>query len=574
MNNVLAFEFLKNLIERIDVNPETGKAFLTGNISFLEIEAMNKAIEVLGGHPAVHAPAIQPAHAVPSVVIPEPAQPTEEISSSPQHTNIPPLVLDSLEAELSEEVLLCLDFGTAMSKAFATIIEDDEVVDELPLKLGKRAKQEGGLIYPVPSSLWIADDGHIFLGQKAIALSLQDPSGKHQRFDSLKKELTMGLTEITPDKIQLPPEINPTSVKFSKGDAITLYLAYLTDLVGSELEEVYGQSRYALRRFALPSWPDDRRAWGEKMLSKMLAKAQIIADTLHERWDQGVPIWEAKAIMEKVDELENLPEHLIKEGISEPLAAGSSRLKREESARGLVMVVDVGAGTSDMALFLVAEDPERNIFNAFPILNCSTSLSMAGDTLDGAILNIVREKERLDNGHPDFSHLMAALRMRVRILKEDIFRDGSCTYILNNGSRGSISLDEFLGRAEVIKFKERLAETFQEVFEQADPSFFERFQDSWLTVVLTGGGATLPMVKELAIGQINARNGSMNRAQAALVPEDYENDPELSVVYPQLAVAIGGASPTIINERYSLREMGGRDARETWVLGRTAITGN
>lgn len=575
MDNQLALEFLKSLIERIEVKPETGKCWLPGNISSREIEALNKALDQLGGLPVPNTQVGPPDPTIRLGGRAEPGQEMTPVTPEPPPQIDPKLDLTSLETEeqAKRETLLCLDFGTAMSKAFATMVEDGEAVDELPLKLGERAKQEGGLIYPVPSSLWITDDGHIFLGQKAIALSLHDSSGKRQRFDSLKRELTMGLPDTPLDKIQLPVEINPTGVGFSKGDAITLYLAYLTDLAGTELQEVYSESRYCPRRFALPSWPGDRRAWGEQMLARMLAKAQIVADTLHDRWEAGIPITEAKAILDKVGALGKIPEHLIREGISEPLAAGSSRLKRDEPARDLVMVVDVGAGTSDMALFLVAENPEKDLYNAFPILNGNKSLSMAGDTLDGAIINIVLEKERLERHHPDFLHLLAGLRMRTRSLKEEIFRMGSCNYLLNNGSRGTITLEEFLLRGEVQKFREGLAGTFEEVLSEVDHSFIDRFKDGWLTVVLTGGGATLPMVMDLAKGPVKANGGYLNRAQAALVPQEYEDDPEISAVYPQLAVAIGGSAPSIIDEKESLARMPGIAGTTDWKLTQTQITG-
>jgi molecular chaperone HscA len=573
MDKQLAFEFLKSLIERIEVKPENGKHFLPGNLSSRELEALDTALEALGGE-------MVSSGGAETKPVNTDTQTTEhdetQINTEPSAVKLDPeLVLKSLESGGQEEegVLLCIDFGTAMSKSFATIVEDGEAVDELPLKLGARAKQGGGLIYPVPSSIWIADDGHIFLGQKAVALSLYDTSGKRQRFDSLKKELTMGSPEVSLDKIQLPQEINPTGVSFSKADAITLYLAYITDLAGTELEESYSESRYAPRRFALPSWPAERRSWGEKMLTKMLAKAQIVADTLHNRWEDGISIEEAKAVLVKVDTLADLPVHLIREGVSEPLASGSSRLKRDEPARDLVMVVDVGAGTSDMALFVVAEDPEKEIYNAFPIKNGNKSLSMAGDALDGAIINIVREKERLDRHHPDLLHIMAGLRMRTRALKEDIFRNGSCTYVLSNGSRGTITLEEFIQREEVKKFKDLLTKTFDEVLAEIDHSFIDRFKNNCLTVVLTGGGATLPMVMDLAEGKTKVNGHVIDRAQAPLVPQEYENDPEIRVVYPQLAVAIGGSLPKMINEKNPLSKMPGLPGHINWQLGRTQMTG-
>lgn len=547
MENRRACEFLKHFLERIDVK-DNGKFYVDGNITSSEIDALKRAIEVLGGG-AIPIPTPMPV----SIDLP-PQQIALPVLPEP---TFPDLVCDSLHAVQDNSVLLCLDFGTAMSKAFATIVEEGEACDDLPLKLGERAKQSGGVIYPIPSSIWISDDGLIFFGQKAIALSLQDDSGKRQRFDSLKKELTMGLPSTDLYQVQLPPEINPTGISFSKGAVITLYLAYLTDLACTELEDRYGKTRFAMRRFALPSWPQERMEWGKALMKKMLAKAQIVADTLHDRWDSGISIQEAKYLLDKVNKLTSLPEFLIKEGVTEPLAAGSSRLKQDENNRGLVMVVDVGAGTTDLAMFLTVENNERGIYSAYPIKNCNKSLSMAGDTLDGALFKAILEYEDIDTTHPDRLHITAELRMNIRSLKETLFKDGICDYVLSNGARGSIEEEDFLSRKEVAKFTEKLSETFQEVLDNADSSFLDRFKDDELMVVLTGGGATLPMVQDVACGSIVSNNIKIRLFQAALVPEEFEDDEELSEIYPQLAVAIGGSIPSMINEKATLNKMPG-----------------
>ena len=67
------------------------------------------------------------------------------------------------------------------------------------------------------------------------------------------------------------------------------------------------------------------------MLANMLAKAQIIADTFRGKWEDGVHISEVRAALDKLDSLPNLPSYLIGDGITEPLAAGASRLRKDEN---------------------------------------------------------------------------------------------------------------------------------------------------------------------------------------------------------------------------------------------------
>ena len=79
-----------------------------------------------------------------------------------------------------------------------------------------------------------------------------------------------------------------------------------------------------------------------------------------------------------------------------------------------------------------------------------------------------------------------------------------------------------------------------------------------LTVVLTGGGASLPMVQDLAVGQSRPQGCdiALVHKQAPLVPDFLEGSP-LAVEYPQLGVALGGASPDLIDEEQALDALPG-----------------
>jgi molecular chaperone HscA len=60
--------------------------------------------------------------------------------------------------------------------------------------------------------------------------------------------------------------------------------------------------------------------------------------------------------------------------------------------------------------------------------------------------------------------------------------------------------------------------------------------------VLTGGGATLPMIQGLGNGIVKFDSYSISRQMATLVPDwVIDNYPYFEDEYPQLAVALGGA---------------------------------
>jgi len=449
-----------------------------------------------------------------------------------------------------------------MSKAFATVRENDGEVSFLELALAKQAGEDG-LVYPVTSSLWIADDGRIHLGKAAVEKSLHASPIERKRFDSLKQQLSQGLTQ-NPDEVRLLPAVNPTDVPLTEADAIILYLAYLTDLALTDLSERHGRSRYVRRRFALPCWDQGRRAWGEALLKKYLSYSQVVADTFHGKWRDGIPARDAKAVLDEVKGLGTGPDYLVAEGVLEPIAAGESRFRYDdERMRGLAMVVDVGAGTTDFALFLVAQ-PEDGVLRVAPIKGCSQAVRQAGDSIDNILRVQILKQANVHKGDPSYDRVNAALQLRIREYKERLFSEKSLTYALENDATGRIQLEIFLETEEVKAFGKLLSDKFSEVLNAASATFYERLAEGGLSVVMTGGGATLPMVKSLAEERSIVHGFSLYRRGAPLVPDIHSE--KLGNEYPQLAVAIGGASPELPKEFSELSEMPGL-ARMRWKVG-------
>ena len=92
--------------------------------------------------------------------------------------------------------------------------------------------------------------------------------------------------------------------------------------------------------------------------------------------------------------------------------------------------------------------------------------------------------------------------------------------------------------------------------EKAITRFFSSVHGSWRKasqrplIVLTGGGANLPMIKDLQKRAWDIGGGKWLFKSARDVPEDIADtfDSDFQREYPQLAVAIGGALP-LINEK-------------------------
>lgn len=591
---------MQNLLARIIVDPKTGNGSLPGVLTAMEIEALkglcndifkdNDVVAInmpTGERVQIKQPA-EVAMEIPDEVDPAGTVEAESLRDRPisepgtEQEEEKPKLVKKIKLNLAslanghvvdEEIRMCLDFGTAMSKAFACERDEEDIYNTMPLQLGRRAS--GGKsknIYPVPSSLWISNNGRIFFGEEATTLSTQaDPTQSKPRFDSLKKELILGLKEGSPFNEPMQGDLNPTNVNFSKGDAIVTYLAFLIDTACLEMEDKYRCSRYTARSYALPSWDAERRAWGEKMLKDMLCKAQIVADTFSDQWSGGLSMQQVRQVLDDVYVLKELPEFLFVEGITEPLAVGSATLRQDKATRGLVMVVDVGAGTSDIALFVTVEDPERGIFNAFPIKGGNMSLHQAGDAIDSALLSTILKKSGVSPSDHDYRYVLQNLKMNIRTLKEDLFRDGLCAASLVNGASVFVAKDEFLAEEPVKKFEGAITGKCREVLGVLKTGILERFAEGGLDVVLTGGGASLPMVQNLAKG-IELINGiQIRKNYIELVPEFVEGNAELEAVFPQMAVSIGGTMPAIINEKNAVEDID--VIKGNMILSKTQVTG-
>lgn len=564
MDRYKAAILIENLIARIANDPASRQHTLPGVLSANEVVALHVALEALqeagsrisqpslstplpvAGYVAPPAPDPTAAPAAPEPVAPE-LTPPEPPATKP---TLPLPVPASIDRDRARDVrklaaerravtplagaVLCLDFGTARSKAFATT----QTGRSVELGLGKRAGEDQA-VFAVSSTVWIEEEGIIFAGPSAVSRSRR-VGVKHRPFGSLKQELSQGDMSNPPDRTRVPADMNPSSVPLTFGHMITFYLAYLTDLAETELaERGDGLTRYVPRRFALPSWSAERLKWGEELLRRYLARAQIVADVFHGRWREGIDAAEAKAVLDAAASLADadLPLHLILEGVQEPVAAGASRL-RADGQRGLVMIVDVGAGTTDFALFVAVENERTDGVRAFQIRNGVRTLRQAGDTLDSLLRQMMVERMGIRAEDPEYRRVHAELLRTIRDDKEALFKTGLVRF---NDGTANITRDEFVASDGARRFAVSLRSAFNDTLQDVDASFITGLADGGLKVVLTGGGATLPMVQDLAVGTTHLHGQVMKHTQAPLVPEAFQGS-AFETEYPELAVSIGGAS--------------------------------
>lgn len=556
MDDKTAAVLLASLMERIE------RDATVGTISSLERAALQRALKALERGSAVAGDsrsalsplpssdvsvaagdgqgAGEPAATRPAVA----ASPQEPVADAPSEPVKVSLVMDSVarEAPTDPEVLLSLDFGTAMSKAFASV-DSDEYLD---LALGAAAGRQG---YPVPSTVFIGDDGKAYFGFEALELSQDLVGSGRERLDSIKGWLSLRREgNLDGEACILPAALNPTPHKLTQGDLIRIYLAYLTDVAETALgDRLVPVGRYVKRRYARPCWPDPKQAtWADRLMRTMLAEAQVLADTFTGRWAGGIDVGELKSAVDRVKALDKRPDYLIDEGVPEPVAVAAGAISDSENLRDAFMVVDVGAGTTDFGLFVATRKPGTpNDAKVFQVPASIHGLMQAGDRVDGLLRQFIARKESVDETDTSGRLVMADLARRMRGLKETLFMTGALQYALADGTVGRITLEEFLAADTVKRFGKLVEDGFRDSLERVDESWLRwlAMDGVRLHVVITGGSSPLPMMQALGKGPIEVKGYKIMRDQIDPRPEWMSDVSDaLQAVYPQLAVAIGGAA--------------------------------
>lgn len=548
---------LRNLLKRIKPQ-EDGTSLLPGVLTDDELEALNLALVSLDGSgdqtrtTVVPVKSIQttlekpPRTSIPS--FPEPLIEQPEVEIRVVDYEEPAEEPFEIELDLSalyappppDNVRLCLDFGTAMSKATLAKDEDDEAPEEIHvLRLGIPGDQEEISEVMLISSVFIDAEGKLWFGKEAVDRSMvEGGDGSRQRMDNIKRRLSEdGWDEVVSKRL------NPTGLDVTYGQMVLAYLMYLTWAVNHCLEEM-GYPWTLARRFAMPCISGQKGRETVSRLSRAVGDAQILADTFYASLKSGVPL---KQFIAALRELRSVPRKygFVDEDITEPLGVAGSIMSWKKNVDMLMLVVDVGAGTTDLSLYRIHFDPSTQNDTAIEIENSSRYIDQAGNHLDRWLIELIIKKSGLTSDDPMWINERSALELRVRDYKESLFNDQYVYVTLMNGTEVDIELGEFLKLSPVEGFRVSLRETVTGILESVDLSWIDWIlanPSRNLVIALTGGGAELPMVKELAEGFIKVHGRSVPVARALQFPNWLRDiDENLEGDYPRVAVSLGGA---------------------------------
>ncbi|MEM1189962.1 MAG: hypothetical protein AAGI72_15630 [Pseudomonadota bacterium] len=542
---------LKNLLKRI--RPVGDDEYeLSVSLTDDELAALQMALMAMEGVNQLAAPAkaaaspLAPLKPVPAFEPDLVAEPEAEAPSAA--APVEPLfeldtsVLTTLP-DPPDDRRLCFDFGTAMSKvALVRDASPERNYEDIEiLRLGVPGDQEEVSFTMLVSSVFIDADGLLWFGQIAVERSRWEEGRK--RLDNIKHYLSVegdGLRSVVTDIF------NPTDIEITYGDMVLAYLMFLTWTVNHCLEEIE-EPRNLPRRFAMPCFQGAKATEMAQSLGEMLGDAQILADTFFSTLQKGIPL---RTFTEAVSVLRDTERtyDFLKEAITEPLGVAGSIMSWKNDVNSLIMVVDVGAGTSDFSLYRMHYDWKADKSVAFEVNDSSEGITEAGNFLDTLLRGLILKNAGVTSEHEHWVNILGSLELDLRNYKERLFQDGDISVRLFTDDLVTVTLEEFESLDQVKSFGNSLRSCRDEILGRVDSSWIQGAPHGALGLALTGGGASLPMVKALTQGEIEVHGTRLKLVQTKEFPNWLEEEyPELEADYPRIAVSLGGARKRIID---------------------------
>lgn len=427
---------------------------------------------------------------------------------------------------------VCLDLGTAFSKA-SVFCGAEREASVAPLPIGAAAGAEDALL--APSALYV-DDDRIFFGVAALAHVKKTAAARRLPILSFKMFLSArDLDQLL--LMKLSRQFDPSGA-LRCGDALVLYLAYLDQLVRGAIAAdatVPPAAADAPRRITSPLWRKGHDA--QPMIRQVVAQAAAVSNELGAQLlePQGVAMDVAMTALGRAAAAPAFAsfERVVFEAQSAAAAYTAFAASRER----FVLVVDMGAGTTDIAGF------ERDIEGVNPVMHeieeARQWSTLAGDELD----NILREMfiARARASRADETHLWRGLRLAALRLKRDLFSKGKAAFE-HNGRRIVVHRDALLRDRS---FRDYCAALTRPIVAGLRPVAVRarRARAPNVAVLLAGGGSKLPFLAELvqaAAAEAAPKLNVIVEPFGANWSLPHSHHP-LAGAFPQLVIAMGGA---------------------------------
>lgn len=428
---------------------------------------------------------------------------------------------------------LCIDFGTAFSKAAAAPHDSWSRFDPAWVRPLALAGFEGGNAFLLPSAVFVADDAVLF---GAAAFERAEAFARYGRMALRSFKTLLSVSDLDRAlKTKAPTAIDPHRM-FNMGDLIVLYLAFLSAAIAraKAADPELASEHFANRRYAAPAWRSGDSAGLHKSIVALFSEAEALAAEAGERLlaPEGIEIASVESLLSAA---RSAPRPLQMGLIFEASAAAAyTSIGLERSAAHMV-VVDVGAGTTDIAAMF------RSGGRIYELPQARATLKQAGEFIDRVIANLATEASGPQRSPQRQAALWNLLMRQMQDIKESLLYDGRA--LLRYGSRTLVlKLSDLERDRDFAEFRRNLQHAFDHSLAVAcRHAHLEKRTD--IQVIAVGGGSGAPFIQEmLRRARVDAKRFKVTARPATpdwAHAEEFSGN--LAPVFPQLAIAIGGA---------------------------------
>jgi len=229
--------------------------------------------------------------------------------------------------------------------------------------------------------------------------------------------------------------------------------------------------------------------------------------------------------------------------IVEPVAAAVELFQEDANARQVCAVIDIGAGTTDLGLFLSLTPDSRLDLDSNPYkrkfkpLAKSVSLNFAGDYIDFALLQLFKEKAKHFS-----SDQIKAFEIEIRFLKLEIFsRLGKTTFMGVDITYQELSESKYILilKNEISKAFSNMLLNSEEVLAKLANLRVHYIRE--INLVFAGGGQGIQFIRE-AIPKIIALDSGLSLPVVIAEANNQSGNLRLTIDLARLAVCRGGTT--------------------------------
>lgn len=368
---------------------------------------------------------------------------------------------------------ICIDFGTSSIRAAFRDANDGLHVIPLGKLAGERRLDGASLMSEISVD---RRNGSLALGEKAFMLSRG--SSRDVYFKSSAK-----LWLKDPGMLS---QIEVQEFGLTREHLLVGLLAYAFNVTLGANSKLRLQGNV---RVAHPIWEKEKQDGSNLALLRIAAKAIALAES---GFQNPLPVATLKRVLSGMSEAESVSSSV---DVIEPIAAAQQLIPHQQNLRKIVAVVDVGAGTTDLGLFVYKEPSAikgRKLGqSAIVPLTQARSVIKAGNLVDHVLLRMLFAKVRRLS--PEDRREAEA---EVRRLKEQLFKDGKLTHLGCTIEQRELEQDEVLQ-----EFARDVRENLEDMI--ADNSATIKattvnlaYQVPYVEIIMAGGGASLSFLVE------------------------------------------------------------------------------